>query len=287
MKSASGEPFRLGVVRYLNTLPLIDGLERLESLELRHEVPARLIGLLDDGEVDMALCSSIDLLRSRRPVRIVPVGCLACHGETLTVRLFARRPLGEITVLDADAESHTSVVLAQVLLRELHGAAPSVRPFEDGRDDRHRAEALLLIGDKAVHHAPSPSEFPVCLDLGEAWRALTGLPFVFAAWMCPADRSEADEARRASVAAVLDHRRRANRPRLEAIATAHAAAHGFTVETARRYLGSLLDFDFTPRHAEGLALFLGKAQALGLAPTGRSMEIAAIPRRPAALAGAR
>lgn len=274
MSRSRSDVVRVGVVRYLNTLPLIDGLERLQGVELRHEVPARLAGLLDDGALDMALCSSIDLLRCRRPMEVVPVGCLACHGETLTVRLFSRGPLERITTIDADAESHTSVVLSQVILRELHGISPTIRVFDDARDDRSRAEALLLIGDKAVEHAPGTADFPVRLDLGEAWRALTGLPFVFAAWMCPAERTPLQTARVSTMAAVLDRQRRANRMRLDAIAARHAAAHGFSVPVAQRYLGELLDFDLTPRHVEGLSLFLRMAQSIGAAPPGRSLVLA-------------
>jgi len=278
--SACARPIvRIGVVRYLNTLPLIDGLECLEGVELRHEVPARLAEMLESGEVDLALCSSIDLARSSCGLEIIPVGCLGCHGETLTVRLFARRSLSEIMVLDADTESHTSVALAQIVLREMYGTAPRVRPFVDGSDDRGRAEALLLIGDKAVLHAPGIADFPVRLDLGEAWRELTGLPFVFAVWMARAQRTPEQSARLASIAAVLDHRRRANRVRLDRIATENAPARGWSAETARHYLGTLLDFDFTARHAEGLSLFLAKSHAMGLTTGVPSVHMAAGPWR--------
>lgn len=263
MTVLSQPPFRLGVVRYLNTLPLIDGLESLEGLQLRHEVPARLIELLDAGAVDMALCSTIDLARGDVPKQVVPVGCLGCHGETLTVRLFARRPLAEIRTLDADAESHTSVVLAQILLRELHGAKPTMRPWVDDASTgawSNAGDALLLIGDKAVLHAPPEPEFPVRVDLGEAWAAMTGLPFVFAVWMTRADLPMERRAALATIAAVLDHQRRHNRRRIPQIVAAHASARGWSHPTAQRYLGELLDFAFTARHAQGLTRFLTMAQ---------------------------
>ncbi|MBM4112451.1 MAG: menaquinone biosynthesis protein [Phycisphaerae bacterium] len=286
MQGETGERFRIGVVRYLNTLPLIDGLERLAGIELRHEVPARLVDLLDAGEVQLALGSSIDLLRSRRSLEIVPVGCLSCHGETLTVRLFSRRPLGEIARLDADRESHTSVALAQIILRERYGASPVVRSYDDDRDDRAECEAILLIGDKAVDHAPRDDEFPHRLDLGEAWREMTGAPFVFAIWMAPRERTPTESARLRTVAAILDHRRRANRHRIDEIASAHARAHGFEVETARRYLGELLDFEYAAPQARALELFLSKATAHGLATGDRELAEALRPwSTPAAPAG--
>ena len=41
--------------------------------------------------------------------------------------------------------------------------------------------AMLLIGDKVVTREPRGMGFQ--LDLGAAWKELTGLPFVFAVWM--------------------------------------------------------------------------------------------------------
>jgi len=260
-------PFRLGVVRYFNTLPLIDGLDRLAGLTFRHEPPARLVELLEADEVDMALCSTIDLARSRTPLRPVPVGCLGCRGRTLTVRLFSRVPFASIGTLDADVESHTSVALAQIILRERHGAAPVVRPWVDrpGATEWSKAgDALLLIGDKAVLHAPPESEFPLRFDLGEAWAEMTELPFVFAVWMVREDLSEERRRRVERVAAVLDHQRRHNRTRIPRIVAEHAEARGWPRATAQRYLGELIDFEFTARHALGLECFLRQAHGLRL-----------------------
>ena len=61
-------PVRLGVVSFINTLPLIDGLEQLRDVTLHHSVPSLLIDMLLSGEVDVALCSStISLVSSRQP----------------------------------------------------------------------------------------------------------------------------------------------------------------------------------------------------------------------------
>ncbi len=87
----------IGVVGFLNTLPLIDGLEMLENIVLRRSVPSLLLNQLVSGEVDLALCSSIDYQRSPTPLMMVPVGLLGCRGATMTVRLYAQRPIEEIT----------------------------------------------------------------------------------------------------------------------------------------------------------------------------------------------
>ena len=96
---------------FINTLPLIDGLENLADVSLRHSVPSLLIDELLAGRVDVALCSSIDYLRSPTPLALLPVGMLGCDGPTMTVRLYSNKPLHEITSVHCDTDSHTSVAL--------------------------------------------------------------------------------------------------------------------------------------------------------------------------------
>ncbi len=184
-RATASRPIRLGVVSFVNTLPLIEGLERLRDVELRYSVPSLLIDQLTAGEIDMGLCSSIDYQRSAVPLVLVPVGLLGCDGPTLTVRLYSTRPLDRLRWVYCDTDSHTSIVLMQVLLKELHGIEPELIDY-DARE--HVAEnrpiecpeAMLLIGDKVVTDSPLAVRYPHQLDLGAAWAQLTGMPFVFA-----------------------------------------------------------------------------------------------------------
>ena len=69
--------------------------------------------------------------------------------------------------------------------RRAFGFTPRIRRRCDrGRHSRSAGRARLLIGDKVV--CEEPRGLPYQLDLGEAWKELTGLPFVFAAWMARA-----------------------------------------------------------------------------------------------------
>ena len=118
------------------------------------------------------------------------MGGIACEGPTLTVRLFSRVPIDRLRSVQVDTDSHTSVALLGVLLREVYGVSPTLvhhdpRAGGGGRGGAlpDGAEAVLLIGDKVVTDAPDAAAFGHQLDLGEAWHELTGRPFVFAMWM--------------------------------------------------------------------------------------------------------
>jgi chorismate dehydratase len=261
---------RVGVVRYINTLPMIDGLGRLEGMSLVPDVPARLIDRLVGGEVDLALCSVVDAVRSPVPVRIVPVGMIGCCGPTLTVRLYSRVPWDRVRTVAADTDSHTSRALAEVVLRRRLGAEPKFVDFARASGARDPGtDAMLMIGDKVIADAPAAGAWPHELDLGEAWHAWTGLPFVFATWLTRDGADAATQARVRVAARVLDHQRRHNRGRIDAIVAREAGPHGWPEPLARTYLRDLLRFDLDSRAREGLARFFAECAGLGLLPSAR------------------
>src|SRR5205085_5859227 len=99
-----------------NTVPLIEGLDKLPAVTLLPTVPSRIAGMVASGEADVGLCSLVDAVRSEVPLALVPAGMIGCDGPTLTVRLFSLVPLPDVRVLHADTDSHTSVALARLLL---------------------------------------------------------------------------------------------------------------------------------------------------------------------------
>ena len=260
MVHSTENELRLGVVSYLNTLPLIDGLEKAEGVRIFSEVPSMLAGILEAGETDLSLCSVIDQQRAAVPLALVPVGQIGCDGATWTVRLFSRRPLAEIQDVACDTDSHTSVALLRVLLLEQQGLTPTLVPIQA----RNTAMAdwpdvVLLIGDKVVRSGPSVETHPFQLDLGAAWHELTGLPFVFASWFCRSDIDAPARDRVRRLAMIVDHARRRNARRIPNIAHQHAEAHGWRADQAIEYLNSRLRFECTPRSIESMRVFFEAA----------------------------
>ena len=253
---ASGtEVTSIGVVGYLNTIPLTAGLERLAPLELRYDVPSAQVGMLESGEVDLALCSVIDMVHSSIPLQIVPAGMLGCKGKTMTVRLYSRVPFERIGRINCDQDSHTSVELLRILLRERHGIEPELVPF-DARDSSGECDAILLIGDKVVTSTIPEDLQTHQLDLGEAWHDMTGQPFVFATWLCRADMPPEQLSRVRSTARILDRMRRRNAIRLPELATHHAARFNWPEDLARHYIVDLLRYELDEEAITGLKRFL-------------------------------
>jgi chorismate dehydratase len=257
-------------VSYLNAKPLIDGLDEGDAgrgLSVKLDVPARLLDDLIRSDVDLALCPIIDYFRSAAPLVIVPVGAIGCHGPTLTVRLFSRVPWEQVDALHADLDSHTSVNLALVVLWRMFGRRPRVAGFDAyAKHDEALPATLLLIGDKVVTSAPAATEYPHQLDLGQAWKTLTGMPFVFATWLARADADLGDAPAR------LEALRRGNATRIDAIVDRHAQAHGWPADLARDYLGHLLRYEMGEPQFAAVRRFADEAAALGLIPAGRPLR---------------
>jgi chorismate dehydratase len=261
-------PIRIGCVKYLNTLPMIEGLEVWRDAELATAAPAELIGMLLARRIDIGLLSVVDAARASEELALLPVGMIGSDGPTLTVRLFSSIPFDQVRRLHADTDSHTSVALAQVVLDRLHGREGrtpiEVVPFDAARRTSGWPETVLLIGDKVATDPPPLDDHPHRLDLGQAWRDLTGLPFVYAVWMCRA--AEADSPAIRAAAQVLDRQRRHNATRLDWLVSARAADRGWQEEEAREYLGRSLKFAVGPREREAAAAFLDECARLGLVP---------------------
>jgi chorismate dehydratase len=289
------QPVRIAAVRYLNTAPLIEGLDKVQGLTVIPAIPSVIADMVKSNQADLGLASIVDavgLPGTKDPeLTLVPVGMIGCDGPTLTVRLFSAVPLDKITTLHADTDSHTSVILAQLLLHKLHRIRPKVISFDarerqplpspalSGRESNaaHPNSSLreelvdlsaswpvtvLLIGDKVITDHPPDSRYPHQLDLGEAWHELTGLPFVYAMWMCRA--AETDSPRIATAAGILDRQRRRNTMRLDWIVEKRAPEARWPRDQAGRYLGELLRFAVGEREREAVARFLKEAGELGL-----------------------
>ena len=259
----------VAAVSFLNARPLIEGLEGEPGVNLITDVPSRLLQTLILGRADVALCPVIDFHLSPEELCIVPVGAIGSDGPTLTVRVFSRTPMEGVRHVHVDGDSHTSVALLQMVFAELFGRDPEICALEssdiNGSDDA--PDTVLLIGDKVVRDEPDSSRYPHQLDLGEAWKELTGLPFVFACWMVRAGRDLGD------LPEILARRREINRHHIKDIVAAHGASSGWPEDLATRYLGEILRYELGARELESVELFWSKCHDLDLISKLRPMRL--------------
>lgn len=248
MSSAILTSLQIGAVSYLNSRPLIEGLGRLlPTADLVLDYPSRLADALAANQLDVALIPSVEYFR-RPGYEVVSDACVAARGEVLSVKLYCRVHPGRIRRLALDEGSRTSAALVKVILAERYGVFPQSEPLPmDATTEQTSADAVLLIGDRAMH-AP-PEQFVEVMDLGQVWYDWTGLPFVFAMWVARRD------AHTDGVEDALSQARNLGLANARRIAQEAAPQLGISEQLATDYLTKNLHYHLTSAERSGLRLF--------------------------------
>lgn len=239
---------QIGAVSYLNSRPLIEGLNQLlPSANLVLDYPSRLADSLANSALDVALIPSIEYFR-RPGYEVISDACVAARGEVLSVKLYCRVHPGKIRTLALDEGSRTSAALTKVILAERYGVTPATEPLRmDSTTFDSHADAVLLIGDRAMHR-PAES-FVEVMDLGQFWYDWTGLPFVFAMWVARQD------ANTDGLEESLSHARDLGLANVAEIAREEAPGLGISESLALKYLTQNLHYYLTSAERSGLKLF--------------------------------
>jgi len=178
---------RLGRIGYLNVLPVYHPLEAgiiAHDFEIVSGPPALLNAMMERGELHVSSGSCIEYARRPERYLLVPDMAIGSNGPVMSVLLLSRIPIEELDgkSICISGESHTSVALLRLLLAR---QGVKARFENDLVSVRIRGPeppvAFLAIGDEALR-LRGHAEYPHRLDLGEAWRVWTGLPFVFGLW---------------------------------------------------------------------------------------------------------
>ena len=168
---------------YLNTRPLVYGFQQgmmADQLILLNDYPSRIAAKLLMDEIDIGLVP-VAVIPSMPEHHIISDHCIGCNGEVCSVCLFSDVPMDKIKTILLDYQSKTSVALVRILLKEHWKINPVLINAEEGYEKLITGTtAGLVIGDRAFAQR-SGSAF--IFDLGTAWKEMTGLPFVFAAWV--------------------------------------------------------------------------------------------------------
>lgn len=175
---------KVAAVNYLNTKPLLYGFRNHDvskQIEMIGAYPAQVAEWLINDEVDIALVP-VAVIPRLKEYHIVSEFGIGCDGAVASVCLFSDVPMEEVEKVYLDYQSRTSVQLARILLKEYWkgNAELEEAPGEAYRSEIKGTTAGLVIGDRALQQRQQSKHI---YDLGEAWKAHTGLPFLFAAWI--------------------------------------------------------------------------------------------------------
>ena len=268
---------RLGRIGYLNVLPLHHPLESgilQGDFEVLAGPPAELNRLMGQGRLDLSGCSSIEYARHPAKYLLVPDLAIGSRGPVKSVLLLCRSTPEDLdgkTVL-VSAATHTSAALVDLLLRQQVG----VRPVYETGDasavlaSGKRPEAILCIGDEALSLRLHP-DYPGRMDLGEAWRQWTGLPFIFGVWIA---RRDALIRRRGEILAgarLLLAAKAWGQEHMDEIAALAAGQASMDEAAMRAYFEGLV-YDLGPEELAGLKLFYKMLAAAGVIDSEPELE---------------
>ncbi len=172
----------VSVVSYTNSVPFAYGLmnsEVIDDINLSLDIPAVCADKLMNGTVDIGLIPIVETLRLNHS-EIVSDLCIGADDYVKTVVLAADSPIDELSEIYLDYQSRTSVVLVRVLSKLHWKIAPKWVAAGKGFESNTIAgkTGAVIIGDRAF---VVQSKYKY--DLAHEWKTLTGLPFVFAAWV--------------------------------------------------------------------------------------------------------
>ncbi len=254
---------RLKVVAadFLNSLPLTIEVAEDDFFDFEYVVPSEGARQLVEEEADIALLP-VAALAEIGGLEVVPGPCIGANGRVDSVVIVSEVPLDRIERLYVDSASRTSVILARIYLESIGMSnIPFVRlPAREILELIGGTDAGLLIADVAFAHS---KRFKYRHDLGDAWKRLTGEPFVFAVWAAhPGVLTD-------EIVSRLNHRFWDGLARKHQIIADWAGEHDMPVADVADYLDERIQFNLNRSAWNGMQEFFRVASNLGLLPDAR------------------
>lgn len=174
---------KISIVNYTNTLPFRWALKKselIDKIDLQEDIPSICAQKLKYRQVDLALVP-VALLNELEEYYLISDFCIGTDGIVDSVKLYSNVPLNEIQTIHLDYQSKTSILLTKVLCRDHWKISPQFVDAKPGYEQNMGAKsANVVIGDRTF---ALNGNYKYEFDLGEEWKKMTGLPFVFAAWV--------------------------------------------------------------------------------------------------------
>jgi chorismate dehydratase len=247
----SSDLLRIGCVKYLNARPLIHGWPG----EVQFDHPAKLCERLAAGALDVALASSFEFLWNPSYILVDDIS-ISSHGPVHSVFLAHAGALAEIEEIEVDPASLTSVNLLRCLLAEAKLSPKLVARTRLIQRAITPKLAKFFIGNQAIRFRDENAGNFQFWDLGEQWKKMTGLPFVYALWLI---RPEV-----MSPKPIADSLRACRDENFRNLERLIAAEEEFSAEFCAYYFNDCIKYGFGPAEKEGLWTFRNLCEKHGL-----------------------
>ena len=174
---------RISAVSYTNTKPFIYGIQHtsiIDQIDLSLDIPSDCAQKLIDNKVDVGLIPVAAALNLPE-WHIVSDYCIGANGAVNSVFIFSNCDIHEVKTIQLDPQSRSSNNLAKVLMKNFWKVEP--QQIVDAPDYAQSSDlhtAFVQIGDRTFG---KKQQYKYVYDLAEEWQKMTGLPFMFAAWI--------------------------------------------------------------------------------------------------------
>ena len=268
---------RIAASTYLNSAPLVysftAGTQRNRVIFIGDAAPSRCAQMLAKVQFEIALIPVIEYLRIPN-LRLIPNVAVASKHRVASVILAARCKPECASKVALDGSSRTSQTLVKILFaRRYHNQPTFCERTPDiatnSANMLEGADATLLIGDPTFHLKANAAQMGLTIyDLAVEWRAMTGLPFVFAVWAVREDALE-DYHR---VKLDFELAKREGIDRIPEIAAQYAASLHMPPPEMLRYLRENVNFDLDAENLAGLREYFRLAHEYGLVEENRALR---------------
>ena len=175
---------KVGALHFTNAYPLFFALHRKiipNDLSISWGTPIEINDMLNRGEVDVAMISSVDFLNHRFSYILLSDLGIAGTEQILSVRLFFKGDKLKLhnSPLFVPALSATSAHLIQKICSNFWHVKPHLQPYPCPPKELFEQELpFLLIGDLCLEHHAQQSHSSI--DLAKVWNDATKKSFIFA-----------------------------------------------------------------------------------------------------------
>jgi len=182
------KPIRIGKISYINDSPVYFGLDHglLPSwLKMVADVPAVLNHKIKTGQIKISPVSAAFYAMNHSDLLVLPDLSISCNGRVMSVILASNYAMDDLDgkkVMFSRESASAAAFLKMIFRQKKVSPLFEVGPVNNYQAVSKSADAALVIGDTALLH-PWDQVFEHCIDLGQLWYEMTGLPFVFAVWV--------------------------------------------------------------------------------------------------------